>query len=403
MSSIFRDTKTAFAHLNNHELKNSHRIFSLINKTWLVNLGLTWLPICLRWHLPFVHSLVKKTIFRQFIGGTSMLGCRPVINNLKKNKVGVILDYAAEAKNTEIEFNRAKNIFIEAIHFAAQEENVSFVSIKLSALGSEHFFKSLNKLLNTSHEEKLDAILNSEIPKLELELEHEYQRIMERLEGIISAAASRKVPIMVDAEESWVQDAIDFIIHILVKKYNKTEPLIYHTFQLYRSDKYSALLRFCKQAQRNNFQLGIKIVRGAYMEKEASYAKKNKLTSPIHHSQEATDIDYNKSIDLCNQYPNLHLIIATHNETSLLHSLEILEQNPKLKPRIFFSQLYGMGDYLTFPLAKAGHKVCKYLPFASINDAIPYLIRRAQENSSFEGQSRVELQLLSQEKLRRGI
>lgn len=403
MLSIFRDTKTAFAHLNNQELKHSHRIFSLINKTWLVNLGLRFLPFCLRWHLPLIHSIVKNTIFRQFIGGTSLPNCKAVIEKLEKHQIGLILDYAAEAKNSEIEFNRAKNIFIETIHFAAQEKNIPFISIKLSALGSEHFFQSFNKSLNNTQNEKLKAVLNSEVPQVAQDIQDEYTRILQRLEEIAKVAQSRQIPIMVDAEESWVQDAMDFLTHILVKKYNQSQPFIYHTFQLYRSDKLEALKQFCQQAQTDNFQLGVKIVRGAYMEKEALYAKENNLVSPIHHSQEATNTDYNQGIDLCTQYSNLHLIIATHNEASLLHSIEILKKNPQLETHIFFSQLYGMGDYLTFPLAKAGYKVCKYLPFASINDAIPYLIRRAQENSSFEGQSRIELQLLHQERLRRGI
>lgn len=404
MFSIFRDTKTAFAHLNDKELKASYRIFALINNKFLVKFGLYWLPILLRWHFPLVKTLIKNTIFRQFMGGTSLANCRPVVEKLGKSRVSVILDYAAEAKNTAEEFERAKNIFIEATKFAALEKNIPFVSIKLSALGSEHFFQSFNKQLNPENNLDLTTILESKLPEnLPSELQNEYAEIVARLEQIIDVAVEQEIPIMVDAEESWVQDAMDFITHILVKKYNKNRPFVYHTFQLYRADKLVALTQFCEQAQAHNYQLGVKIVRGAYMEKEAIYAQENQRKSPIHLSQEATNIDYNKGINLCTEYSNLHLIIATHNEASLLYSLEMLEQNPQLEAKIYFSQLYGMGDHFTFHLAQAGYKVCKYLPFASIHDAVPYLIRRAQENSSFEGQSRLELQLLAQEKQRRGL
>lgn len=396
-SPLFSDTQVAFAHKSSSDLKRNLFLLRWINRPFFLRCALTLTPLLLKWRFPFIKFLLYKTVFRQFIGGQTLEDCTATIKHLCAHRVNVILDYTAEAKQRESEFDSSSTTFIETIRYASQFPSVTFISLKPTSLTSLDFFMQLNPLLS------FDDILNSQFPtKASAQLHTQYEQLCARFDPILQTAHEHNKPVMIDAEESYIQKVIDFIAHKYTRMYNRERVLVYNTFQMYRHDKLSELRRFLAQAEQQKFYLGAKVVRGAYMEKEAAYAQKHNVPSVIHSTKLATDTDYNAAIELCLRHPYARLIVATHNEQSITQAMHTLEQLPaQTRQQTCFSQLFGMGDFLSFPLAKQGYTVCKYLPFGSVDEAVPYLIRRAQENSSFEGQSEKEYRLLQQEYRRR--
>lgn len=393
------DTQGAFAYKSDKELKKTYIIFRLINHDLLNRLAVRCTPFLVNIRFPFVRAVLRATVFKQFIGAEALSETQKVIDLLARYKVATILDYAAEGEDREESFDRAMQTFCETIVFAADKPGIPFISVKLSALGSLAFFSALNILLSE------EAVFSGTLPEMPAALQETCQRVMQRLEQVVQAAEREQQPLMIDAEESWVQKAMDWMVHQMMRRYNKERPLVYNTLQMYRSDKYEEMERSAALAAQEGFIFAVKVVRGAYMEKEAAFADKTHTLSPVHKDKKGTDDAFDASVTLGLKNPHIALVIATHNEQSILKAAsEMAAQRiaPQDK-RVVFAQLYGMGDHLTFNLAKAGYNVCKYLPFGRVEEAIPYLIRRAQENASFQGQSAQELLLLEKEMKRRKL
>lgn len=385
----FSNTEIAFSHLTNSELKNSAWLFNMMNKGWLVKYGS---PIALKsvlWNLPFARKIVKSTIFDQFVGGRTLLECQKSIDRLWANNVLTVLDYGAEAKETEQDFNNTMNENIRAIDFAALNKSTSVVSTKLTGLGRFDLLERIQNAENLTKEEQ-----------------QEYRIMLKRVDAICSYAAKKGVSVFIDAEESWIQDGIDHIVWIMMERYNQKRVVVYNTFQMYRKDRLQFLFDSFDQAKEKGFMLGAKLVRGAYMNKEAAYAAAHGKENPINPTKEATDDHYNTGIRFCvDHYQEMASCNASHNQRSAELQVELIKQrglDPN-HPHLNFCQLYGMSDNLTFNLAKQGFNVSKYLPYGQVEEVIPYLIRRAQENTSVTGDAGREFQLILKEKRRRGI
>jgi proline dehydrogenase len=385
----FSDTATAFAGKSDSELKKSAWLFGLMNKHWLVGIGSTLGLAAIRMHLPFVETVVKSTIFEQFCGGTTLLESQKNIDRLAAQNTQTILDYGAEAKEKEEDFNHTMNESIRAIDFASQNSHVPVVSTKITGMARFALLEAIQSGNTLSSDEQL-----------------EYQSVLKRLDAICHVASSKGVCVFFDAEESWIQDAIDHLVYLMMKRYNKESAVVYNTFQMYRHDRLAFLLSSFDQAQKEGFILGAKLVRGAYMEKERERALEYGYPSPIHPNKEATDHDYNTALQFCvDNYERIASCNATHNmESNLLQAELIVEKNiQRDHPHLNFCQLYGMSDNLTFNLAKEGFNVAKYLPYGPVREVVPYLIRRAQENSSVTGDMSREYQLVQKELTRRGL
>lgn len=384
----FNDTQTAFEGKSDKELKKMSRLFWLMNKSMLVNIGSKLGLLALEYNLP-VESIIKYTIFEHFVGGTTLLNSQANIDKLSKFGVQSILDYGAEGKGTTEDFNTTLRYWIEAVKFAAQNTHVPFISIKITAIAT---FNLLEKVQE-----------GTVLTKVE---EQEYENTKKRLDSICHLAEELGVGVYIDAEESWIQETIDHLANLMMLRYNKNKVTVYNTFQMYRHDRLEFLKNSLARAESEGYTLGAKIVRGAYMEKERVRAKTQNYTSPIQVSKAATDKDYNAAIEFCiKHYEKISTCTATHNMESCRLQVELIERYKLQKnhPHFLFCQLYGMSDNLTFNLQKAGFNTAKYIPYGSIKDVIPYLIRRANENSSVTGEMGRELSLIKKELKRRRV
>ncbi len=384
----FEDTSVAFSGKSNKELKGEYRLFKLMNNASLVSFGGKAAHWALNNRLP-VTWLIKKTIYEQFCGGETIDETKHVAERLAKFNVDAILDYGVEGKESEIEFERTKNELIKTIRYASTQKNIPFISCKVTGLAKFSLLQQLNK--------RIDLDISDNIEK---------EQLFTRVRAICGEASKANVGLFIDAEESWIQDGIDDLVFIMMREFNHHKAVVFNTVQLYRHDR----LEFCKlslnDAIRNNYFLGLKLVRGAYMEKERKRAKEMNYQSPIQPDKNATDRDYDLAIDLCLQnYHRVAFCAATHNEKSCMHLAQQIDKKDitRRHHHISFSQLYGMSDHITYNLAKAGYNVSKYLPYGPVKDVIPYLIRRAQENTSVSGQMGRELNLISKEIKRRRI
>jgi len=389
LSIDFTNTAIAFAGKTDAQLKKMTRLFQLMNHTWLVNIGSKLGVAALNLNLPFVESTIKSTIFEQFCGGTTLLSCQPVINQLYERKALTILDYGAEAKTTELDFNGTMNETIRAIDFAEQNKSVPVVSMKITGIARFALLEKIQKGEALTEEEK-----------------KEFKNVNKRLDAICYAAHNKKVGVFVDAEESWIQDTIDFLVTKMMKRYNEKQVIVYNTFQMYRHDRLQYLIDAYEEARKDGYLLGAKLVRGAYMEKERARAATLNLPSPIQPNKQATDNDYNTAIHFCvDHYYHIASCNATHNVESCALQASLIDQKDIQKdhPHLNFCQLYGMSDNLTFNLTDAGYNVAKYLPYGPVQDVIPYLIRRAQENSAISGDMNREYELIVREMKRRGL
>ena len=392
MNISFENTQNAFAYKSTKALKSAMLLFGFMGYPKLVQLGTRIVPALLKAGLP-IKGIIRNTIFKQFVGGETLAETIPVAQMLAGHNVDVILDYGVEGKEGEENFDQATQVFIDVIHHAASQKNIPFISIKVTGLAS-------HELLQTLHEAPR---LRSGIHDNEIE-QAARDRVRERMYAICEAAAEKNIGVLVDAEESWIQDPIDRLTMEMMAEFNKQKAVVFNTIQLYRHDRLHFLRISHQIAEAQGFILGLKLVRGAYMEKERAVAlEKNKL-SPIQISKEATDADYDEAVRFCMDHiHSTAVIIASHNEQSNLLGAKLLDEMmlPHNHPHVHFSQLYGMSDTITFNLAKEGFNVSKYLPFGPIQDVIPYLMRRAQENTSVSGQTGRELMQLKRELARR--
>ena len=392
MNISFENTQNAFAYKSTKALKSAKLLFGFMGYPKLVQLGTRIVPALLNAGLP-IKGIIRNTIFKQFVGGETLAETISVAQMLAGHNVDVILDYGVEGKEGEENFDQATQVFIDVIHHAASQKNIPFISIKVTGLAS-------HELLQTLHEAPR---LRSGIHDNEIE-QAAWDRVRERMYAICEAAAEKNIGVLVDAEESWIQDPIDRLTMEMMAEFNKQKAVVFNTIQLYRHDRLHFLRISHQIAEAQGFILGLKLVRGAYMEKERAVAlEKNKL-SPIQISKEATDADYDEAVRFCMDHiHSTAVIIASHNEQSNLLGAKLLDEMmlPHNHPHVHFSQLYGMSDTITFNLAKEGFNVSKYLPFGPIQDVIPYLMRRAQENTSVSGQTGRELMQLKRELARR--
>lgn len=394
MNISFDNTENAFAYKSTRELKSARFLFSTMGYPWFVQLGTRFTPFIMKTGLP-VHGLIRKTIFKQFVGGETLDETAIVGEKLGKYGVQVILDYGIEGKEGEDNFDHATEAFIRVINYASTQNNIPFISIKVTGLARFSLLQTLNEAPR----------LRSGIHDHEMEID-EWDRVRERMYAICEIAADKNVGVLIDAEESWIQDPIDRLTMEMMEIFNKKKVVVYNTIQLYRHDRLHFLKLSHQIAKQQGFLLGVKLVRGAYMEKERARAKAMGYMSPIQPDKDAADKDYDEAVRYCIQHINeIAVIIASHNEASNLLAAELLDQQgiPHHHSHIHFSQLYGMSDNITFNLAKEGFSVSKYLPFGPIRDVIPYLMRRAQENSSVSGQTGRELSLIKRELARRKL
>jgi proline dehydrogenase len=392
MNISFDNTENAFAYKSDKELNGAKFLFKTMEFPWFVKLGTRLTPFIMKTGLP-VHGLIRKTIFKQFVGGETLEETAAVGTILGKYGVQVILDYGVEGKEDEESFDHATDEFIRVINYAATQTNIPFISIKVTGLARFGLLQTLNEAPR----------LRSGIHDHEAEIA-EWDRVRERMYTICEVAAEKNIGVLIDAEESWIQDPVDRLTMEMMEIFNKNKVIVYNTIQLYRHDRLHFLKLSHRIAREKGFQLGLKLVRGAYMEKERERAQQYGYPSPIQPDKAATDRDYNEAVTYCIEHlEEISVIVASHNEQSNLLAAQLLDQKgfSHNHPHIHFSQLYGMSDNITFNLAKEGLNVSKYLPFGPIRDVIPYLMRRAQENSSVSGQTGRELSLIRREIQRR--
>lgn len=388
----FDNTENAFAYKSDKELKQSRFLFSTMDYPLFVPIGTRLTPFLMKTGLP-VHGIIRNTIFKQFVGGETLTETAAVGTTLGKYDVQVILDYGVEGKEGEDNFEHATEEFIRVIKYAGTQSNIPFISIKVTGFARLKLLQALNEAPR----------LRSGVHDYEEQMD-EWDRVCDRMYRICEAAAENNIGVLVDAEESWIQDPVDRLTMEMMEEFNKEKVVIYNTIQLYRHDRLDFLKLSHKIAKERGFVLGVKLVRGAYMEKERNRAAQKDYPSPIQPNKESTDRDYNAAIAYCvENIKEVSFIVATHNEQSNLLVTQLMEAKGLSlhHPHLHFSQLYGMSDNITFNLAKAGCSVSKYLPFGPIRDVIPYLMRRAQENSSVSGQTGRELGLIKKELQRR--
>jgi proline dehydrogenase len=392
MSLSFENTHNAFAYKSTADLKKAKFLISIIQSPIMVALATKLTPVFIKLGLP-INGILRSTVFKQFVGGETLEESARTSKLLGSYGVQVILDFGVEAKEGEDNFDMVTEHIIEEIDFAATQNNIPFVSVKLTGIASHKLLENLNdapRLRSGIHDSESDDAA--------------WQRVRERMFIICDVAKEKGIGILLDAEETWIQDPIDRLAIELMSIYNKEKVIVYNTYQLYRNDRLHFLQLSHRIAKEKNFLLGAKLVRGAYMEKERARAQKNGYPSPIHIDKESTDKDFNAAALYClENKETISLLLATHNEKSNLQIADNMQQMgiPNNSHQIHFSQLYGMGDHITFNMAIMGYNVSKYLPYGPINEVIPYLMRRAEENSSVNGQTNNELLLLKKELKRR--
>lgn len=382
----FDNTEVAFAYKTNTELKRSHFVFSSMGSPWMVKLGTFLTNMALRFRLP-VKGLVKKTLFNQFCGGESIEDCRGTIELLGFHHVNTILDYSVEGLKNEDGFNDVKEEALRIVESAAKSRHIPFCVLKLSALGSTDL------MTKAQNAEKLNEVEKTKLYYCE-------KRVIE----IVQKVYDKGLMVMIDAEESWFQNFIDGVARRLMEKFNRERPVVFNTYQMYRHDIANKLKFALALATSEDYYLGVKLVRGAYMEKERERAEEMGYPSPIHLTKAEVDEDYNQHLELClSHIDQMGLCAGTHNEDSAKYMAKVMEEKGLSNddPRIYFAQLLGMSDHISFTLSNAGYNVAKYVPYGPVEKVLPYLFRRADENTSIAGQSSREYRLVKQELRRR--
>jgi proline dehydrogenase len=399
----FENTENAFAYKSNAELKKARFLFQSMGNAFLVKWGTRITPWAIRMKLP-IKGLIRRTIFSQFVGGETLTQTARVARKLAAYHVQAILDYGVEGGNDgESGFDHACEEFIRVIHYAASQPNIPFISIKVTGFARFELLEKLDRSLDQNSGSLMKRYAAA-LDGFSKEESAEWDLVCMRMQKICAQASEKNIGVLVDAEETWIQDPVDVLSIQMMAQYNKEKVIVYNTVQLYRQDRLSFLKDMLEAAELKDFILGVKLVRGAYMEKERIRAMEKNYPSPIQPDKDATDRDYNQAVHFCiDHIDRIASIIASHNDYSNLYATQLLREKdlPYDHPHVHFSQLYGMSDHITFNLAKAGCSVSKYLPFGPIEDVIPYLMRRAEENSSLSGQTGRELTFINSELQRR--
>lgn len=398
----FDNTAFAFEYKSEKQLRKARFLFAMMGKPWLVKIGVRLAPWSIRAGLP-VKGIIRNTIFRQFVGGETLEQTAEAAKLLSNYHVQVILDYGVEGKEGEDNFEHACDEFIRVVDYAGSQPNIPFMSIKVTGFARFALLEKLDTMMHTSEGTLMRRFINA-VEQLDAVEKEEWHRVRHRMNRICGTAAEKKVGVFVDAEETWIQDPVDALTMLMMDIFNKERCVVYNTIQHYRHDRLQFLKDSYAAALEQNFILGAKLVRGAYMEKERKRAGEKNYPSPIQPDKESSDRDYNEGLKFCvDHIDRIALVVASHNEYSNLYATQLLKEKglPLKHPHIHWSQLYGMSDNITFNLAHAGCSVSKYLPFGPIKDVIPYLMRRAQENTSVKGQTGRELGLIKKELNRR--
>ncbi|WP_414617982.1 proline dehydrogenase family protein [Dyadobacter sp. 32] len=385
---LFEDTSVAFASKSNAQLRKTYWLFSVMNQAQVVNLGTFFIKLALKLHLP-IKNLIRATIFEQFCGGETITDCNATITALGNANMGTILDYSVEGEDDEASFDATTQEILRTIEKAHSSRHIPFSVFKVTGIASAELLEKTQK----------QDILNPDENSA-------YVRLKLRLEKICQCAYDLKVRIFIDAEESWIQGIIDELAYEMMDRYNRESPIVFNTYQLYRNDSLEALKSAYLTARQKGYVLGAKLVRGAYIEKERMRARENEYFNPIHTTKEATDKDYNAAIDFCLEHLEyIAICLGTHNEYSSQYCAKKMQKLGLRNndERVWYAQLLGMSDNISFNLAKAGYNVAKYVPYGPIEAVLPYLIRRAEENTSIAGQSSREFLLVKRELKRREI
>ncbi len=385
----FSNTEKTFAHLSDGELRRTAYLFNLMGRPWLTGLLSSLGATAVKYRLPGAAWAVRQTIFRQFVGGTSLVTAEPSIRKLGELGVDSILDYGAEAKQTVEGRNEAMRQILRAIDFSAETEAAIGVVVKISSIVAFDLLERYNEIAAVEPAD-YDGVLSAGL---------------KRLDAICGKASMKGIELYIDAEESWIQNTIDRFAERMMERYNRERVVVITTCQMYRHDRFAYLQELYDRSQRDGFQIGVKMVRGAYMVKENARAAAKGWPSPIQPSIEATHYDYNAALRFAFEHRETMLLsLATHNEDSTRILTGLIEEHgvPRDHRHLRFSQLLGMSGNLTFNLAAAGYNVSKYMVYGPVSDVLPYLVRRAQENTSVTGEAGRELALIQRELKRRG-
>ena len=388
MKKIFDNTEVAFAVKSDSEVNRAFYLFEMIKRESLVKVGTAMTKFALKTHLP-VEGIIRATVFDHFCGGVNEKDCMPVIEKMYTKKVHAVLDYSAEGKENITQFDYTMEKTLNNIKFGKELNSVPFAVFKPSGFGRLEVYRKLTENEHLSESEQA-----------------EWGRIRNRYDVVSKAAYENDVPLLIDAEETWMQDAVDDLIEEMMAKYNKEKVIIFGTLQLYRWDRLDYLKKLHKRANEQGFKIGMKLVRGAYMEKERERAEEKGYKDPICIDKPATDKMYNDVQDYMLHHINdMAIFSGTHNEESSYLLMKLIDKLGLKKDdeRVWFGQLYGMSDHISYNLSKEGFNVAKYLPYGPVRDVMPYLIRRAEENTSVAGQTNRELELLKRERVRRKI
>ena len=386
---IFQDTKLAFSYLSDQELLRSYWLFRVLSVRGLSRVGPKIVELGLKLCLP-LNWAIRPTIFKHFCAGEDLESCLPLIHKFYERKVESILDFASERNSQEHEFQACEDEIIRSIDFAAKKPEIAFVVFKTTAMGNVKMLEACSSKTEMSPQDLKDR-----------------DALEERVTRVCKRAFDKQVRIFIDAEESWIQGHIDELAEKMMKRFNSgKKTVVYTTVQMYRTDRLGYLGSLVNQAKKDGFKLGLKLVRGAYMEKERERAQSLGQKCPIHPNKASTDRDYNLALRLAaDSMDVVSLCVGTHNEVSTLLAMELIHAKIKNSQdeRLFFSQLLGMSDHLSFNLAHAGFRVAKYMPYGPIRAVLPYLFRRAEENSSVHEQSQKQLKLFETELKRRQL
>ncbi|EZH75443.1 proline dehydrogenase [Aquimarina atlantica] len=387
-NNLFENTETAFSLKSDSELERAYFLFKMISNEPLVRIGTAVTNFAIKAHLP-VQGLIRATVFDHFCGGVSEEDCLSVVDKMYDKRVCSVLDYSVEGKEEEAQFDAVLEKTMKLLEFADQKDAMPFGVFKPTGFG--RFLVWQKKTEGTP---------------LNAEEEKEWERIEERFDMVCKKAYDCDVALLIDGEESWMQDAADELVAKMMRKYNKEKAIVYNTLQLYRHDRLEYLQKLHEEARVYDFKIGVKIVRGAYMEKENERAKEKGYPTPICKDKQHTDQNFDTTMKyILENIEDISVFIGTHNEDSSYLAMKLMEELNIAKDdfRVWFGQLYGMSDHISFNQAAEGYNVAKYLPFGPVRDVMPYLIRRAEENTSVAGQTSRELNLLSQEKKRRKL
>ncbi|WP_133273750.1 proline dehydrogenase family protein [Hymenobacter radiodurans] len=385
-SLSFNDTAVAFASKSDAELRQMYALFAAMNNNTLVKAGGGMMKAALKWGLP-VKFLIKKTIFEQFCGGETIQECLPVIEELGRYNIGTILDYSVEGEGSDKSYDHTRDEILATIDLAHRSTHIPFSVFKVTGLADSVILEKVQAKQTLTQAEQAS-----------------FERSKARVDAICARAHQYGVRVFVDAEESWFQETVDNMAYEMMAKYNRESAIVWNTYQLYRHDRLEAIEQAYETAKREGYYLGGKLVRGAYMEKESRTAAQRGYQNPINPTKEATDQLYNEALRYCvTHVDRISICAGTHNEASSLLLTELMQEH-NLRPqdtRIWFAQLYGMSDNLSYNLANAGYNTAKYVPYGPVEAVMPYLLRRADENTAIAGQSSREFSLIQREMTRR--